>query len=188
MKNIFDYATRELSQDAFLRWLFENFDDTELKYAAGDLLNEFCAIDIQDIKDVNTTAQWCNIDISVWITLKDNSKAALFIEDKTYSEEHNQLDNYDNRISRCENEYARIYKIFYKTDIITDHLKDVFEREFHFINKLYQRRVRRAFEYPLCNRFPAIAWIHYTASPRRGTKDKDFCPDVPLQTLRKSFC
>ena len=37
MKNIFDYATRELSQDAFLRWLFENFDDTELKYAAGDL-------------------------------------------------------------------------------------------------------------------------------------------------------
>lgn len=123
MKNIFDYATRELSQDAFLRWLFENFDDTELKYAAGDLLNEFCAIDIQDIKDVNTTAQWCNIDISVWITLKDNSKAALFIEDKTYSEEHNQLDNYDNRISRCENEYARIYKIFYKTDIIRDEEK-----------------------------------------------------------------
>ena len=120
MKNIFDYATRELSQDAFLRWLFENFEDNELKDAAGDLLQEFCAIDIQDIKDVNTTAQWCNIDISVWITLKDNSKAALFIEDKTYSEEHNQLDNYDDHISRCENEYARIYKIFYKTDIIRD--------------------------------------------------------------------
>lgn len=123
MKNIFDYATRELSQDAFLRWLFENFEDNELKDAAGDLLNEFCAIDIQDIKDVNTTAQWCNIDISVWITLKDNSKAALFIEDKTYSEEHNQLDNYDDHISRCENEYARIYKIFYKTDIIRDEEK-----------------------------------------------------------------
>ena len=123
MKNIFDYATRELSQDAFLRWLFENFEDNELKDAAGDLLQEFCAIDIQDIKDVNTTAQWCNIDISVWITLKDGSKTALFIEDKTYSEEHNQLDNYDNHINWCENEYARIYKIFYKTDIISDNEK-----------------------------------------------------------------
>ena len=26
MKNLFDYATKELSQDAFLRWLFENYD------------------------------------------------------------------------------------------------------------------------------------------------------------------
>ena len=123
MKNIFEFATRELSQDAFLRWLLENYDDAELKDVAGDLLNEFCEIDIQDIKDVNTTAQWCNIDISAWITLKDGSKAALFIEDKTYSEEHNQLDNYDNHINRCENEYARIYKIFYKTDIISDNEK-----------------------------------------------------------------
>ena len=111
MKNIFEFATRELSQDAFLRWLLENYDDPELQDATGNLLKEFCEIDIQDIKDVNTTAQWCNIDISVWITLKDGSKTALFIEDKTYSEEHNQLDNYDNHINWCENEYARIYKI-----------------------------------------------------------------------------
>ena len=26
MKNIFNFATKELSQDAFLRWLFENYD------------------------------------------------------------------------------------------------------------------------------------------------------------------
>ena len=123
MKNIFEFATRELSQDAFLRWLLENYDDPELQDATGNLLKEFCEIDIQDIKDVNTTAQWCNIDISVWITLKDGSKTALFIEDKTYSEEHNQLDNYDNHINWCENEYARIYKIFYKTDIISDNEK-----------------------------------------------------------------
>lgn len=123
MKNLFDFATRELSQDAFLRWLLENYEDPELKDAAGDLLNEFCGIDVRNVKDVNTTAQWCNIDISVWITLKDNSKAALFIEDKTYSEEHNQLDNYDNHIKRCENRYQNIYKIFYKTDIVRDEEK-----------------------------------------------------------------
>lgn len=120
MKNIFDFATRELSQDAFLRWLFENYDDPELKDAAGNLLREFCGIDVANVKDLGTTAQWCSIDISVWITLKDDSKAALFIEDKTYSEEHEQLDRYDKHIKQCEKEYARIYKIFYKTDIIRD--------------------------------------------------------------------
>ncbi len=25
IKNLFNYATKELSQDAFLRWLFENY-------------------------------------------------------------------------------------------------------------------------------------------------------------------
>ncbi|HJA95812.1 MAG TPA: hypothetical protein H9663_05220 [Firmicutes bacterium] len=123
MKNLFDFATRELSQDAFLRWLLENYDDLELQDAAGDLLQEFCGIDMKEVKRVDTTAQWCNIDIAAWITLKDDRKAALFIEDKTYSEEHNQLDNYDNHIKWCENEYARIYKIFYKTDIISDNEK-----------------------------------------------------------------
>ena len=123
MKNLFDFATRELSQDAFLRWLLENYDDLELQDAAGDLLQEFCGIDMKEVKRVDTTVQWCNIDIAAWITLKDDRKAALFIEDKTYSEEHNQLDNYDNHIKWCENEYARIYKIFYKTDIISDNEK-----------------------------------------------------------------
>ena len=118
MKNLFDYATKELSQDAFLRWLFESYEYPELTGAAGDLLKEFCGIDIKDVKKIVTTAQWCNIDISVWITLKDDSKAALFIEDKTYSEEHRQLDNYDDHIRWCEKEYKRIYKIFYKTDIV----------------------------------------------------------------------
>ena len=47
----------------------------------------------------------------------------MSIEDKTYSEEHNQLDNYDNHIKWCENEYAQVYKIFYKTDIVRDEEK-----------------------------------------------------------------
>lgn len=120
MKNLFDFATRELSQDAFLRWLLENYDDPELKDAAGDFLREFCAIDLKEVKSVSTTAQWCSIDISVWITLKDDSNVALFIEDKTTSEEHNQLDNYDKHIKLCEKDNSRIYKIFYKTDVIRD--------------------------------------------------------------------
>lgn len=118
MKNLFDFATRELSQDAFLRWMFENYDEPELMDAAGNLLKEFCGIGADEIEKLATTAQWCNIDISVWITLKNGKKAALFIEDKTCSEEHYQLGRYDAHIRLCENEYDRIYKIFYKTDVV----------------------------------------------------------------------
>ena len=48
MKNLFDFATRELSQDAFLRWLLENYNDHELKDAAGDLLQELCGINVKE--------------------------------------------------------------------------------------------------------------------------------------------
>lgn len=112
MKNLFDFATRELSQDAFLRWLFENYDDPELRDAAGDLLQEFCGIDLDEVKDITSKAQWCNIDVVVRITLQDNTTAELFIEDKTYSQEHEQLQRYDSHIDQwCKSD--RIYKIFY---------------------------------------------------------------------------
>lgn len=117
MKNLFDFATRELSQDAFLRWLFENYDDPELRDAAGDLLQEFCGIDLDEVKDITSKAQWCNIDVVVRITLQDNTTAELFIEDKTYSQEHEQLQRYDSHIDQwCKSD--RIYKIFYKTDVV----------------------------------------------------------------------
>ena len=117
MKNLFDFATRELSQDAFLRWLLENYDDLELKGAAGDLLRAFCGIDLGDVMRISSKAQWCNIDIAVQLTLRDNKTAELFIEDKTYSQEHEQLKRYD----ACIEKWCRsneIYKIFYKTDVV----------------------------------------------------------------------
>ena len=66
MKNLFDYATKELSQDAFLRWLFESYEDNEIKPHAGFLLRKFCKLADSDIiTDVKTAAQWCKIDIEV---------------------------------------------------------------------------------------------------------------------------
>ena len=44
MKNLFNYATKELSQDAFLMWLFENYDDSELGEIANALLGNFRAL------------------------------------------------------------------------------------------------------------------------------------------------
>ena len=43
MKNLFDYATKELSQDAFLRWLFENYncEDKDVCDASRELIMNF---------------------------------------------------------------------------------------------------------------------------------------------------
>ncbi|MBP5313539.1 MAG: hypothetical protein J6Y65_01260, partial [Eggerthellaceae bacterium] len=60
-KNIFDYAKKELSQDAFLMWLFENYDCDEecIRDAAFMLLREFgIKADKDRIKTIKTDAQW----------------------------------------------------------------------------------------------------------------------------------
>ena len=38
MKNLFDFATKELSHDAFLRWLFENWQEPECDIFVRKLL------------------------------------------------------------------------------------------------------------------------------------------------------
>ena len=63
MKNLFDYATKELSQDAFLRWLFESYDDKELGKTVRKLLTAFCELsDDEIVTELHTTAQWNKID------------------------------------------------------------------------------------------------------------------------------
>ena len=41
MKNLFSYATKELSQDAFLRWFLESYDDEEVGYIVADFINYY---------------------------------------------------------------------------------------------------------------------------------------------------
>ncbi len=129
MKNLFDYATKELSQDAFLRWLFENFDceDNSLKTASQSVLKRLCKIPQNEkITNVTTYSQWHKVDIFILVET-DKRKIALFIEDKVFSSVHdNQLDKYNNIIENsiknkgwdlnrlgCSSENA--VKVFYKT-------------------------------------------------------------------------
>jgi transcription termination factor NusB len=69
MKSLFDYATKELSQDAFLRWLFENYnsENKEVNKVCEQLFNKFTKneLDFSKIANLTTTAQWKNIDISI---------------------------------------------------------------------------------------------------------------------------
>ena len=123
MKNLFNYATKELSQDAFLMWLFENYDDSELGEIANALLGNFCNFQKDEkVHSLETVAQWCKIDITVWMTTTFNRKIVLCIEDKTFSNEHNQLSTYNAHIDGVSNHTK--YKIFYKTSRLEDDEKE----------------------------------------------------------------
>ncbi len=117
MKNLFDFATKELSQDAFLRWLFESYNDNDLQYSIRILLAEFCDLqDDEEIKSIKTWAQRAKIDISVWIDTNKRN-ISLFIEDKAFTGEHNQLLKYNNKIDKYKD--REIYKVFYRTSLLS---------------------------------------------------------------------
>lgn len=137
MKNLFDFATKELSQDAFLRWLFENYncENESVRNAFKKLFEAFTGIDPNksEITELETVAQWKNIDASIWVKI-DGEEHLIVIEDKTTSGLHgNQLEKYDNKI-KVHNEYwikqqekgnkkterfvkdkKNIHRVFYKT-------------------------------------------------------------------------
>lgn len=96
--NLFQIATKELSQDAFLTWLLkwaapaQRENDPALHECARQfvvlLLKE--APDFQ-IHSLEAGRQWNNVDL--WAEI--NGETLLIIEDKKYATEHgNQLDTY----------------------------------------------------------------------------------------------
>ncbi|PIE51068.1 MAG: hypothetical protein CSA38_00120 [Flavobacteriales bacterium] len=109
--NLFDYATSELSQDAFLTWLI-HWSDKD--FEKQDKVLNACAIDfVQQLlgKDENFTIesikvgrQWKNID--VWALVNDTY--FLIIEDKKGTKEHS------NQLSR----YAEVAKEYYQNSDI----------------------------------------------------------------------
>lgn len=155
MKNLFEYATKELSQDAFLRWLFENYkcEKEKVREAAYKLLNEFCCLKMKDgdITDLKTCGQYKKIDVTVCFKYNDRCYLVA-IEDKTFSNEHDQLKKYNDALENKENKYdicdkfelsddeynnLKIFKIFYKTDDDYFKEKDICEKngwKHYFIN------------------------------------------------------
>lgn len=122
MKNLFDYATKELSQDAFLRWLFENYDceNEKVREIAYGLINFLTGLSIKDneITDLKTYAQKKRIDVLVEFNY-NGTLCVIAIEDKVFASEHNQLEDYNKALNE---EYKRIdnvkvFKTFFKTDL-----------------------------------------------------------------------
>lgn len=89
--NLFEIATKELSQDSFIVWLVRWADPSlkkvdPLLYNVGTRLIRRCLTANgtpfnDEIAKIEAGRQWENIDI--WITVND--KYLIIIEDKTYT-------------------------------------------------------------------------------------------------------
>lgn len=119
--NIFDIATKELNQDAFIVWLLQYADDRDSEsYTEDDKLINLCSKEfIKDlfanvyandnitVKKVDAGRQWENIDI--WAEIND--KYLLIIEDKTVTGLHsNQLARYKETAEKWCASHIPIYE------------------------------------------------------------------------------
>ncbi len=134
-QNIFNYATSELSQDAFISLLVSWFNskDSELIKISKDFINSLYNTYFEDnrvlkIKSVKLIQQYHKIDVYFQIVVDADETIKFIIEDKTWTEPHSdQLNRYVQKISgnrdypeketeKCKN----IVKIFFKTGHITE--------------------------------------------------------------------
>ena len=112
--NIFDFATSELSQDAFICWCLNwlNYEDSELRALAVDLLKEFGEEDVSDNQEIIIKRQFKKIDILV--VLKGLNRVYI-IEDKVHSSESkDQIVGYKGEI-RKEYKNSEIKTVYFKT-------------------------------------------------------------------------
>ncbi len=117
--NLFDVATSELSQDAFITWLLLWGDpkykqtNEHLHQCATSFIQRLLAT-TEEISSVEAGRQWNHID--VWA--KVNDKYFLIIEDKKGTKEHSdQLARYKTGIEKTFAEKAyRIVPVYYKMD------------------------------------------------------------------------
>ncbi|MCR4664485.1 MAG: hypothetical protein K5660_03870 [Paludibacteraceae bacterium] len=138
--NLFNYATSELSQDAFILWLLDWANpqykdaDEQLNAAAQKFVRFLLDKNKNDlqIESVKCYKQLKNIDVLAIV----NNVFAILIEDKTDTSEHdNQLTNYTQwlknegkKILNIENE-PELHCIYYKTG----------NESYYYLNKLEKK-------------------------------------------------
>ena len=142
--NLFYYATKELSQDAFICWLcsfaLEGADSTdeELVRCGKNFVCEFIKRGIEtenaDSSDVLLTKvekQVGNIDVLLTVEY-DGEVYKIIIEDKVNSSEHdNQLQRYKNSIT---DHNTKVIGIYFKTGFQSDYSK-VYEAGYKVFNR-----------------------------------------------------
>jgi hypothetical protein len=149
MDNIFEYATSEFSNDAFLCWLFsisknDNLNINSIDYRVSQgYLNNFCKYKGKIIINENgIKRQEGKIDILIEGKYDNGEEFILAIENKTTSKEHSdQLKRYKNYINE---KYKHIKKnkrhfIYYKTTIQSN-TDDIIKEEYSIfqINEIFK--------------------------------------------------
>lgn len=141
--NLFTYATKELSQDAFLCWLMAW---AAPQYASADshlhdcskqfifwLLKRKGNIGIESIETLSIKQQHHHIDIIVMV----NNEYKILIEDKIHSREHsNQLTKYYECLLNEGTQADRIIPIYFKTGHpISDEFKKAKSEGYSVVNR-----------------------------------------------------
>lgn len=128
LNNLFNYATSELSQDAFICWLLSfaaheecDCSNLSLRSCAVELIKEFVPvlkdIDKSKIRVTDLKRQYKSVDVFAVV----NETYGIIIEDKTDTKEHdNQLERYEEKI-KSEHPKLQLCKVFYKTGFQSDY-------------------------------------------------------------------
>lgn len=119
MKNIFDFATKELSQDAFLRWFIESDANDSGKKLLAKFIDES---DYKKIEIIGTSAQLKDMDICVDFKL-DGESSVLIIEDKIGTSTHDdQLHRYMIAVDKWNEKHngRSSYFVYYKPRVLSD--------------------------------------------------------------------
>ncbi len=139
--NLFEYATSELSQDAFICWLAsyaheEAEKDAALNECARKMLEMFVPeFEGKNFKLLNVERQVDKID--VLLTVECEKKVyKIIVEDKTYTSEHdNQLKRYVDGLAEKHEENTVIVKgVYYKTGFQSD-LSSVEDAHYEIISR-----------------------------------------------------
>jgi hypothetical protein len=142
--NIFDIATKELSQDGFITWLLL-WGDIENKQYNPDLHK--CGCDFasrlikkefpdfnEEIKNIQAGRQWKDIDIVTIV----NNKYFIVIEDKTNTKQHSgQLERYKVQAEQwCKEKNYQLVCIYLKTGNESEQsLSSVTEKGYKLFNR-----------------------------------------------------
>ena len=128
--NLFEYATSELSQDAFLCWLLKWADPAcrsvsrALHEAGMDLIRILSAeknLLPQQVNSIRVDKQLGHIDVLCTINEDEDTRAAILIEDKRGTQEHSkQLERYKELLSRGFPE-DRIIPVYVQTGDQSDY-------------------------------------------------------------------
>lgn len=154
--NLFNYATKELSQDAFLCWALEwrNIRGHQMCEFAYLLLESFVKesvyenqIEPLDIEKVELIKQYKNIDVLVLAKLRNGLILPIIIEDKTDTSEHdNQLDRYRRIINEEYTDFLEPICIYYKTGYIFEPYSEIEKHHYIVYDKLKILNVIKIFE------------------------------------------
>lgn len=125
--NLFEYATSELSQDAFICWLAsyaheEAEKDEALNECAKKMLEMFVEeFEGKNFKLLNVERQVDNVDVLLTVDC-EGVIYKIIVEDKTYTSDHdNQLERYKDNLKKQQKEDNFIIKgVYYKTGFQSD--------------------------------------------------------------------